>query len=125
MKPTIKVTFNTSKCEVKSNEGEQTLTLDLSELSEDDYEQYALRSIVIGLQAKIRSAKEKFNFELPITVKAPGSRITTGDRVNKVKEALNKLTEEQKMEIAKAMGFTYVPAALVTEVNEELENGEV
>ena len=128
MKPAIKVTFDVDKCHLPRLDGTHTVNLNLKDLSEDDFEQYALRSIVINLQATIRRTKadEQGNvrsFE-NYTVPKPGSRISTGDKIEKVKSILNKLTEEQKKAIAESMGFAYVPAGLPDPADAHLEEGE-
>lgn len=104
MKTSINVTFNVSACNLESNNGEHTLELDLAGLTEDSYEQYALRSIVIGLQAAIRkaTAEKPFNFDASYKVPEPGTRIATGGVQNKVAKLLAKLTPEQIRELLEA-----------------------
>ena len=81
MKPTQQiVTFDVSKATYASNDGEHTIELDLSQISEDDWNQYALRSIVISLQSTLRGKSDNsknFDTSKAYIVRATGTRINT------------------------------------------------
>lgn len=126
---TPSVKFSVDKCIHTQFNGEHEVTLDLSNLTSDDVEQYLLQTLVIKYQSKLRSktADRTITDRSKWVVPAPGTRITTSpeQRKAKVVELASKLSEADKMEIAKAMGFTYVPQGLVTEKDPELEVAEM
>jgi len=128
MKPTTQlVTFDVSKATYASNDGEHTIELDLSQISEDDWNQYALRSIVISLQSTLRGKSDNsknFDTSKAFVVRAPGTRINT-DPAKRMKEAtkavsiLSKMTPEELMEVYRQAGVP-VPEALLAKLDKEI-----
>lgn len=106
MKPTINVTFKVSSCTFDANNGEHTMALDFTNIDEGDFEQYALRSIVIDLQSKIRGKGDfakNFDADKPYLVSKPGTRIATGGAIGKATKLMDKLTPAQLREFLAAV----------------------
>ena len=121
---TLKASFTVAKCEDSKFDGEHTIEFDLSNLTQDDLEQYILQTLVIKYQGMLRSktATGKLENQTTYVVPAPGKRISA-DPIGKAAKMITSLTEAQKKELAEAMGFTYVPKGLATP-DPELEAGE-
>ena len=125
MKPISQtVTFDVSKATYASNDREHTIELDLSQISEDDWNQYALRSIVISLQTTLRGKSDNsknFDTSKPFVVRSPGTRVNT-DPEKRMKEAtkavsiLSKMTPEELIAVYKSAGVP-VPEALLIKLN--------
>ena len=92
----LKATFSVAKCEIPKFDGEHTITFDLSNLTQDDLEQYILQTLVIKYQGMLRSktAEGKLENQTTYVVPAPGKRISA-DPVKKVTDLLAKLSPEQ------------------------------
>lgn len=93
---TLKATFTVAKCEISKFDGEHTITFDLSNLTQDDLEQYILQTLVIKYQGMLRSktAEGKLENQTTYVVPAPGKRISA-DPMKKATELLAKLTPDQ------------------------------
>lgn len=118
-------TYTVDKCIHPKLNGEHTELFDLSKLTEDDIEQYVLQTLVIRRQGMLRGKNADKIVLGTWVVPEPGKRIPA-DPVKTMEKAValvSKLTEEQKMEIAKSMGFAYVPQG-IAEPSKELEAGE-
>ena len=103
------VRFAVDKCAFPVLNGEHSVNLDLSGLTVDDWDQYALRSIVIGLQSTMRGkgkVAENWDSSKSFKVTAPGTRVQTTEKtLTDVTKLLNKLPESvRKALIAQMMG---------------------
>ena len=78
MKTTISVTYSVSCCAHSEFDGEHTETFDLSDLTEDDCEQYMLQTLVIKRQGELRAKNADTKVKLgTFKVSKPGKRIST------------------------------------------------
>ena len=117
LKEKLTLTYTVDKCVYEEFNGTHTEEFDLSTLTSDDVEQYLAQTLVIKRQAMLRAKgaydAESGAYKVKVgswTVPAPGKRIaTTPEKIaEKVSNLMNRLTPEQKVEIAKAMGFEYM-----------------
>jgi hypothetical protein len=130
----ITVTFSVTKCAFEKNNGSHTIELDCSKISDDGWNQLALRSIVINqLQQPIRSASDtgkNWDDSKTFVVKEPNTRIVTEETVQKrikdAKAVAHLLTDEEKRELAKALGYDFIPQGLAQADADhaKLEEGE-
>lgn len=126
---TLTVTYSVDKCVHEKFNGEHSEKFDLSKLSDEDITQYLAQTLIIKRQSMCRAKgaidTETGTEKLSIgtwTVPAPGKRIAVSP-MDKISAMVSKLTEAQKEEIAKKMGFTYIPVGLA-EPDAELEKDE-
>jgi hypothetical protein len=125
----FEVTFEVDKCVHARFNGSHTETFKIDTLTNEDIKQYLIQTLTIKRQSQLRSkgAVNSDTGSLNLTlgtwnVPAPGKRVSSNP-VAKATEMLNKLTVEQRMTLAKAMGFDFIPVGL-PEPDESLEVGE-
>jgi len=109
----IKVDFK-CKMDRESEEQEYTVELDLSGIEQSDWDEFALRSIIIACQSAIRSynkLEDKGGKTSPIAnstykVQKPGTRsIANPDKIkDQALKQLKKLTPEQLADFLAALG---------------------
>jgi hypothetical protein len=109
----VKVDFK-CKMDRESEEQDYTVELDLSNITQEDWDEFALRSIIIACQSAIRAynkLEDKGNKTNPIAngvykVNKPGTRsVANPDKVKEqTMKLLKKLTPEQLADFLAALG---------------------
>jgi hypothetical protein len=127
---TLTVQYSVDKCVFPSFNGTHTEVFDLSRLSSDDFTQYLAQTLIIKRQSQCRSktASEKVKLGTYV-VPAPGKRIEITEagiqkRIKDAKNVVHLLTEDEKRQLAKEMGFAYIPVGLPKPEDADLEEGE-